>query len=196
MHRPYKRRLQILFERGNENMKRLLVLVAVFLLFLSACAGNNEKSTSDDSVESNNDDALSPGDVIEIDASANEDRDHVYVEEEIIDDDDVSLTLNEIKYDPDSEEYKLDFDIINKLDEKININGKDYYFDGDSIDDRGYFRNMIDSGDSRHTQMLILNHEDKYDEDLQELGDSLEFSIEISVDDDLLNRYDVKINIS
>src|SRR5690625_3076713 len=149
-HRPYKRMLQILFERGYENMKRLLVLVAVFLLFLAACGGNNEKNVSDDSVESDNDDTVSPGDIIEIDASANEDRDHVYVEEEIIDDDDVSLTLNEIKYDPDSEEYELDFDIINKLDEKVNINGKDYYFDGDSIDDRGYFRNMIDSGDSRH----------------------------------------------
>lgn len=185
-------------------MKRLLIMFTVFLLFLAACDGNNEKNEREEIKNDENentgieDDDLNAIDVIEIDASTNDDRDYVSVDEEIIDDDYMSLTLNEIQYDSDSEEYKLDFDVINKLDETLNINGKDYCFDGDSIDDRGYFSEIVDADneDSHHARMLILNYEDKYDEDLQELGDSLEFTIEASVDDDLLNHYDVKINIA
>lgn len=190
-------------ERKMEFMKRVLMLSIVFLLFLAAC-GNSEDNESEsndnneaENTESENTDVSKEGELIELDVSANDDRDYVLVDEQIVDDEYMSFTLNEIEYNYDSEEFEIDVEITNKFDENLKFHGRDYFFDGDSIEDRGYFRDTIDSEGSYDSNILILNHDDNYDEDLGELGESLKFAIEIMEEDedDILNRYEVEINI-
>lgn len=187
-------------EGKMEFMKRVLMLSIVFLLILTACGDSedNESENNDNNeAKSENTDVSKEGELIELDVSTNDDRDYVLVDEQIVDDEYMSLTLNEIEYNYDSEEFEIDVDITNKLDENLKLHGRDYFFDGDSIEDRGYFRDTIDSEGSYDSNILILNHEDNYDEDLGELGESLKFAIEIMEEDEdsLLNRYEVEINI-
>lgn len=187
-------------EGKMEFMKRVLMLSIVFLLILTACGDSEDKESENNDnneAKSENTDVSKEGELIELDVSTNDDRDYVLVDEQIVDDEYMSLTLNEIEYNYDSEEFEIDVDITNKLDENLKLHGRDYFFDGDSIEDRGYFRDTIDSEGSYDSNILILNHEDNYDEDLGELGESLKFAIEIMEEDEdsLLNRYEVEINI-
>src|SRR5690625_3622175 len=111
-------------EGKMEFMKRVLMLSIVFLLILTACGDSedNESENNDNNeAKSENTDVSKEGELIELDVSTNDDRDYVLVDEQIVDDEYMSLTLNEIEYNYDSEEFEIDVDITNKLDENLKL---------------------------------------------------------------------------
>lgn len=167
--------------------KYLSILFVALLLTLAACGDDVEKK-SVSSVESSdkNEEASD-----EQEESQEESKDF---NEVIVDNDNLKVTLISVAKvedkEWDEERYEVNFEIINKRDDTIEVQAHEVSADGKMIDDLVAFSETVSGGKEADAIMVIEN----YDGDLPEIKEDLEFVLDVfSYDEDYEEQQDVKI---
>jgi len=189
-------------KRGKELKRYLFIIVAVLLsIGLVACSGDEVEEK-----EVSNVDLTDEGDTKEVDDAEEEvestvedeeaGEDVKEIDEEVADSDNITARLISVEKivdkDFDEERYEIKFEVENKTDDLIVIQGREVSADGKMIDESMLMMSQeISVGKSADAILTI----ESFDEDLPEIKEDLEMKLQVIDGESYMDIESIDVNI-
>lgn len=184
-------------------MKRYLFIIVAVLLSvgLVACSGDEVEEKKVDSVELADQDDTDDGVEEETEATAKSEEAEKYddikeIDEEVVDSENVTARLISVEKivdkDFDEERYEIKFEVENKTDDLIVIQGREVSSDGKMIDESMLMMSQEISGGKSADAVLII---ESFDDDLPEIEDDLEMKLQVIDGESYMDIESIDVNI-
>ena len=189
-------------KRGKELKRYLFIIVAVLLsIGLVACSGDEVEEK-----EVSNVDLTDEGDTKEVDDAEEEvestvedeeaGEDVKEIDEEVADSDNITARLISVEKivdkDFDEERYEIKFEVENKTDDLIVIQGREVSADGKMIDESMLMMSQEISGGKSADAILTI---ESFDEDLPEIKEDLEMKLQVIDGESYMDIESIDVNI-